>query len=141
MPTVKKCRCGLYVNRGIAVDAVIIRNGRVLLIQRKAEPEKEKWALPGGMVDWGETTEEACRRELSEETGLVSDTVSLLGVFSSPRRFEQRISIAYLVRAKGRFKKNTSETSSCRWWSIKDLPVKLAFDHGNIIKLAFEKKA
>ena len=59
-----------YVNRGVSVDGVIIRDNKILLIKRGNEPFKGFWALPGGYVDWNESTEEAVAREMMEETGL-----------------------------------------------------------------------
>ncbi|HEU5317942.1 MAG TPA: NUDIX hydrolase [Chloroflexota bacterium] len=54
----------------IAVGVVVVRDGRVLLVQRGKEPGKGLWAVPGGMVDLGETVRGAARREAKEETGL-----------------------------------------------------------------------
>lgn len=50
------------------VDAIVIQSGHVLLIRRKANPGKGKWALPGGFVDATEHTRDAVIRELKEET-------------------------------------------------------------------------
>lgn len=54
----------------IAVGVVVMREGRVLLIQRGRDPGRGLWAVPGGMVDLGETAREAAAREALEETGL-----------------------------------------------------------------------
>jgi len=54
----------------LTVDGVLIRDGAILLVQRKHEPFRGKWALPGGFVEYGETVEEAVLREFEEETGL-----------------------------------------------------------------------
>jgi len=54
----------------IAVGVIIWRDGKVLLIQRGRDPGKGFWAVPGGMVDLGETSREAARREAKEETCL-----------------------------------------------------------------------
>jgi ADP-ribose pyrophosphatase YjhB (NUDIX family) len=51
---------------GIAFD----ERGRVLLVERGQAPSRGRWTIPGGRVESGETLEEACRRELFEETGL-----------------------------------------------------------------------
>jgi ADP-ribose pyrophosphatase YjhB (NUDIX family) len=61
-------------------DAVVVREGALLLIQRS---DNELWALPGGLVNVGETLAEASCRELWEETGLRGDAVGLLAILDS----------------------------------------------------------
>jgi 8-oxo-dGTP diphosphatase len=54
----------------VGVGAVVVRDGKVLLIKRAHEPRKGEWSLPGGIVELGEGLLEALRREVREETGL-----------------------------------------------------------------------
>jgi ADP-ribose pyrophosphatase len=54
----------------VGVGVIIVRDGRVLLVQRGRQPGRGLWALPGGMVDLGETMRQAAAREALEETGL-----------------------------------------------------------------------
>lgn len=61
----------------VGVGAVIFRGDEVLLVRRGQEPALKSWSLPGGLVELGETLEDAVRRELKEETGL---SVNILGV-------------------------------------------------------------
>lgn len=51
-------------------DAVVIQSGHILMIQRKNQPGKGLWALPGGFVDQKETVLQSCIRELKEETNI-----------------------------------------------------------------------
>ena len=77
----------------LATDCVI-RNveGRIVLIRRKNDPFKGGYALPGGLVDVGETVEAACRRGVLEETGLSVGTLRLSA--SIPIRGATRARIA-----------------------------------------------
>jgi len=65
--------CG-WVNyeNPIPSSAALVRNekGEILLVKRGVEPGRGKWALPSGFIEIEETPEEACLRELKEETGL-----------------------------------------------------------------------
>lgn len=54
----------------VGVGAVVIRDGRVLLVKRGNPPGRGLWSIPGGMVELGETLREAAEREIEEETGL-----------------------------------------------------------------------
>ena len=55
----------------VGCGAAILRDGKLLLVQRLKQPEALHWGLPGGKVDWGETTRETCAREIAEELGLI----------------------------------------------------------------------
>jgi ADP-ribose pyrophosphatase len=54
----------------VGVGAIVIHEGRLLLVQRASSPGKGFWAIPGGLVELGETVREAAERELLEETGI-----------------------------------------------------------------------
>lgn len=54
----------------VAVGAVVIHDGRLLLIRRGRGPALGQWSVPGGRVEWGETLARAVEREVAEETGL-----------------------------------------------------------------------
>jgi len=64
-----------------AVAAVIVENGKLLLVERAVEPSKGKWSVPGGSVEWGEPLAEALKREVREETGLEIEVEKVAGVF------------------------------------------------------------
>ena len=54
----------------VGVGAIILRDNDVLLIQRGTEPSAGKWSVPGGLVELGESLQEAIVREVKEEVGL-----------------------------------------------------------------------
>ncbi|MGB7442451.1 MAG: NUDIX hydrolase [Coleofasciculaceae cyanobacterium] len=75
----------------------ILPDGRIVLVRRR---DNGKWALPGGMVDWGENIPTTVKRELTEETGLELLEISrLVGVYSEPDRDPRVHSISVLVEA------------------------------------------
>jgi len=64
----------------VAVAALILDKGRLLLVRRKNEPSQGLWSAPGGVVELGERTEDAVRREVEEETGMRIEIDRLLRV-------------------------------------------------------------
>jgi len=63
----------------VAVGAIVIDKGAILLVKRDREPAKGQWSLPGGRVEIGETLREALVREVREETGIDVDVDGLIG--------------------------------------------------------------
>lgn len=72
----------------LGVGAVVFHGPRVLLVRRGGPPSAGTWSLPGGLVELGETTEEAVRREVREECGCDVRLVGLAGVLDRVIRDE-----------------------------------------------------
>ena len=64
----------------VGVGAVVLDGDRVLLVKRGGQPSQGKWSLPGGLVELGETTQEAARREVLEECGIRVRLAGVAGV-------------------------------------------------------------
>lgn len=129
--------CGRFTNRGVSIDAVIIKDGKVLLIQRGVEPNKGFWGTPGGYVGWDESAEEAVIREVKEETALSVSNPQFVGIFSDPNRHpQQTINLVYLVQdIQGELKKGDDATDA-KWIELENLPNEMALDHKHNIELA-----
>ena len=123
----------------VTVDGVIIQDNEILLIRRKNEPFKGKWALPGGFVEYGEKTEDAVLREIFEETGLKTKIYDLVGVYSDPVRDPRghTITVVYLLEIFVGDLGGSTDAMYARSFNIHDLPA-LAFDHEKIIKDVIE---
>lgn len=63
----------------VCVGAVLVHDGRLLLIRRGRPPGEGRWSVPGGRVQGGETLHEAVVREVAEETGLEVAVADFLG--------------------------------------------------------------
>lgn len=82
----------------VGVGAVVLDKGRVLLVRRGGQPSRGKWTLPGGLVELGETTQEAVCRELQEECGIDIHVVGLAGVLDRVvRDAEGRVRYHYVL--------------------------------------------
>jgi 8-oxo-dGTP diphosphatase len=127
----------------LAVDCVITDEaGDIVLIRRKHEPFKDSYALPGGFVEVGETVEDACRREVKEETNLELYDMRLVGVYSDPGRDPRGhvVSVAFTARADLTQLKagdDAAQAEVIENW--RDYP--LAFDHRRIIEDACKRSS
>jgi 8-oxo-dGTP diphosphatase len=125
--------CGRWRNRATTVAGVVVRDGQVLIIRRGGEPERGKLALPGGYVDFDETTAEACAREVREETSLEVRILGLVGYYDDPRRSPtQTVSFAYLCEPSGGEARAGDDAAEVAWHPLDAVPA-LAFDHSRIV--------
>lgn len=124
---------------GVAV-AVVNEAGEILLQKRK----DGLWGVPGGFLELAESTEEAGRREVFEETGIEVGTLELIGVFSGKHHFVKLpngdefypVTIAYISKdiKGGVLKADGEETTEAKFFNVRDLPEGLNPLIRNLIK-------
>lgn len=123
----------------ISVDSVVFGYSdgelKVALIERKKEPFKGEWAIPGGFMEGSETVEETARRELNEETGIKDAYLEQFHVFNQPGRDPRgptvTIALFALINPGGCHLIASEDASKAKWWPAYKLPP-LAFDHEEI---------
>ena len=135
-----------YPRAALTVDALVYSTLKneifVLLIQRGNEPFKGKWALPGGFVNMDETLEEACKRELLEETGLEVEKMNQFKAFDALHRDPRHrtISVVFSTQLTNMAEvKGADDAAVASWFPVTDLP-NLAFDHQLILGEFFSMK-
>lgn len=118
----------------LAVDCIILVDGRVLLIHRRNPPHG--WALPGGFVEYGETVEDAVRREMKEETGLSLEDLMQFRVYSDPSRDPRGHVVSVVFTARGVGKPEAGDDADrYRLIDLNALPEsELVFDHAQILR-------
>jgi ADP-ribose pyrophosphatase YjhB (NUDIX family) len=110
---------------GAGVGAVIIRDGKVLLLLRKKAPEAGCWSIPGGKIEFGETTEEAVLREVYEELGVKGEVVCPLGFtdYILPDEDTHWLSPSILVKTRQTPEnKEPGKHGEIAWFSPDNLP-------------------
>jgi 8-oxo-dGTP pyrophosphatase MutT (NUDIX family) len=101
-------------------------DGRVLMIHKT---DNDKWALPGGGHEIGESIADTVVREVKEETGYDVEVVTITGAYTNPRHVmayddgevRQQFSIAFLARLVGGEARTSSESDRVEWVAPEDL--------------------
>jgi len=135
-----------YKNPALTTDIILFsceEEPKVLLIKRKYDPFKDKWAFPGGFVEYDEELEVAAQRELEEETNITGLCLEQLRTFGrvgrDPRgRTVSVVYYAYVETLSTLNVKAQDDAKEAQWFSIKNLP-ELAFDHAEIMAFALKK--
>jgi ADP-ribose pyrophosphatase YjhB (NUDIX family) len=104
----------------IGVGAVIVQDGRVLLVQRGRDPMKGQWTLPGGVLEVGESLVEGVAREVREETGLEIEVLELVELLDRIHREDGRVRFHYVIadylcRVTGGELHAASDADAVRW--------------------------
>src|SRR5256885_5512667 len=111
----------------VGVGAIIVEDGRVLLIKRAKAPLLGEWSIPGGMLELGETLRQGAEREALEETGLLVRATDLLGVFDrivpdeAQRTLYHYVLIDFLCAKISGDVLAAGDASDARWFTLADL--------------------
>lgn len=104
----------------VGVGAVVVDEGRVLLVRRGREPLKGQWSLPGGMLELGESLTAGVAREVLEETGLNVEPIELIELLDRIHHEEERVRFHYVIadylcRVTGGILQAASDADDVRW--------------------------
>jgi len=121
--------CGFqeWANAAPAVEALVVRHGRVLLARRGVEPHAGKWDLPGGFLDEDEDPVDGLRRELREETGLAIEVGAFLGVSLEPYGRWSVLILTWLATAPHGEPAAADDVAELAWFAPAQLPAAADF--------------
>jgi len=110
----------------MGVGGVVIHEEKVLLVKLTYGPVKGKWLIPGGLVDCGETLQDAIKREILEETGVQVQPAGIIGVRSMVRAKDHLtdlycIFICDVVTTPETLARDELEVSEVRWMPLNEL--------------------
>lgn len=110
--------------------ALIIRNGKVLLIRRSIEPFKGYWDIPGGFCEVDEHPAATAIRETREETGIEIELTGLLGIWLDEYVDRPTLNVYYLAHPLTRRLRVGDDANGAAWFAPDALPRRLAFANG-----------
>ena len=111
----------------VGVGAVVVRGGRALIIKRAHEPRKGEWSLPGGLLELGESLQQAIRREIKEETTLDVVVGPIIETFDRVHRDDQGriryhfVIVDFVCWPKGGEAMPASDADGVAWVSFKEI--------------------
>jgi 8-oxo-dGTP diphosphatase len=130
----------------VGVGAIIIQDGRVLLVKRGRPPLAGEWSIPGGALELGETLRAAAVREAHEETCLTVEPAEVLGVFDrvlrddAGRTLYHFVLIDFLCRPVAGQAQASDDADEVRWFTQAEAgELGLAEDTAEVVRLGFQK--
>lgn len=106
----------------MAVGAIVLRDGQLLMVRRARRPAAGLWTLPGGRVEIGESVTDAVEREVLEETGIEVDVGDLAGVFEVVAEDHHYVILDHLAVARSlRDPVAGTDATEARWIALEDI--------------------
>ncbi len=127
------CNFVIYNNPAPAVGVIIVQDNQLLMAKRRDEPFKNYWDLPGGFVDAGESPEEACVRELKEETHLKIKVKAYINAYPDYYQDNPTLVIGYEAKIIEGKMKPEDDVAELKWFPLDKLPTNIAFESINQI--------
>ena len=121
----------------IAVDALIVRDGRILLAKRaEGGLSPGCWSIPGGAIELGETVEDALVREIKEELNVELVSHKLWNAYSVMHEDFQVVALYYVGEVEGDFVVDSNEVTEVKWFELNEeiLELDLAFNQRLVLK-------
>ncbi len=117
-------RCGerYWANSVPGVQAVLVRDERVLLGRRRSDPGAGRWDLPGGFLHEGEDALEGLRREVREETALELEPLAFIGTWNEPYWGRDVLCLTWLARAADGEERAGDDLVELRWFAPAERP-------------------
>jgi 8-oxo-dGTP diphosphatase len=130
----------------VTVDAAVFTfrdsKARLLLINRRHDPYRGQWAIPGGFIEMDEELEDAVARELAEETGLTGIALEQMRTFGTvgrdPRGRQITVVFMGIVGEEQSSVRAGDDAAEAQWFDIDDLPPNMAFDHDAVTQVAID---
>jgi len=126
-----------YRNAKPCAGALVVHDGRVLLVKRAIQPYFGYWDIPGGFLEEDELPETGAVREVQEETGLEVRLTGLFGFYMDRYSYSDEgdycLNIYFLAEVVGGQEHADDDAASLAWFAPDELPEEIAFDHVRVV--------
>ena len=125
------CGAEHYQHSHPCAGALVVRDGKVLLVRRGVEPFRDHWDLPGGFLEAGEHPRQGAIREVAEETGLEVELLRDVGTYMDTYGDDGDYTLNhyYVARITGGTLGPADDAAELAWFGPGELPEPIAFSH------------
>ncbi len=112
------------MNRPLVAVGGLVKQGKedkFLLVRRSKPPNMDSWAIPGGKVEFGETLQEALKREIMEETGLLVEPTELLALIQIMKEGYHYVIMDFICDIKGGSLGASSDAKEAKFFSLSEI--------------------
>lgn len=129
--TCRSCGRTVWHNSAPCAAAMVLREGRLLLVRRRIQPFCGWWDIPGGFLDPGEHPVDGAAREVLEETGLRVAIGGAVGTYVDEYGDGGKYTLTtyYMAEVVGGEPRAGDDADAIEWFGLDALPEKIAFAH------------